>query len=182
MRCWTLEWKEADRNEFVRYWASQYLDTNERLYVEHIEQPLTADTVRALFQWKNGGKLSVLKQRSVETNYIARLDELARLPSDLDGAEFLRLWARGGAIWRIFWLHCWKPKRFPIYDQHVYRAAARMCHWDGPEIPASDPRRIATYLERYLPFWEELGINSRDADRALWAFGKFLKGWNGALP
>ena len=65
MRCWTLEWKEADRNEFVRYWASQYLDTNERLYVEHIEQPLTADTVRALFQWKNGGMLSDLKQRSV---------------------------------------------------------------------------------------------------------------------
>ena len=142
MRCWTLEWKEADRNEFVRYWASQYLDTNERLYVEHIEQPLTADTVRALFQWKNGGMLSVLKQRSVETNYIARLDELARLPSDLDGAEFLRLWPRGGAIWRIFWLHCWQPKRFPIYDQHVYRAATSL---SDIKFPRTDRLFVSDY-------------------------------------
>lgn len=182
MRFRTIEWKDADRQEFVRFWADRYRDRNEHLYLQHIGGPLTADAVWDLFTWKNGGNLTGGQQRSVQNNYIARLDELDDLPPDLDGAEFLQRWARGGAIWRIFWLHCWSPRRFPIYDQHVYRAAAQICEWAEAEISESDAVKVATYFELYLPFWRELGINTREADQALWTLGKFLKAENGPPP
>jgi hypothetical protein len=174
-----LEWKASDPEQFVAFWACRYSDPNEPLYSSNIDGPLTAESVRSLFIWKNGGKLSRKKRHSVQENYISRLEELSELPDDLQAEEFLQRWPRGGAIWRIFWLHCWKPDRFPIFDQHVYRAAAAICGWDECEIPGSDRERVTTYFTRFIPFWNDLGLNTRDADRALWAFGRFIKSYPG---
>ena len=107
---------------FVQYWSAEYdYATDSDLYTPHIGKQLTPETVRELFLWKNGSKLSVAKQQSVEQNYVGRLQELFDLSMDTPPAEFLKTFG-GGAIWRIFWLHCWQPSRYPIYDQHVHRA------------------------------------------------------------
>ena len=161
---------------FVAQWSRWYSYPREELYTSSIGRDITAERIGSLFEWKNGGRLSARKQASVKRNYIDRLQELARLEETITAREFLCIFDQGGAIWRIFWLHCWKPQRFPIYDQHVHRAmeyivASRCC-----EIPRSDNRKVASYIERYLPFWEELPETpDRRMDKALWVFGRFLK-------
>jgi hypothetical protein len=51
-------------------------------------------------------RLSDRKHRSVEQNYIKRLDELKALPQSIDPAVFLKQFGQHGAIWGIFLLHC----------------------------------------------------------------------------
>ena len=67
-------------------------------------------------------------------------------------------------------------ERFPIYDQHVHRAMAFLQTGEREEIPDYDPQKVESYWRRYLPFHATFeGIESRSVDKALWAFGKFLK-------
>jgi len=161
--------------QFVEFWKKRYFYADEHLYTENIGLELTEERILSLFLWKNGTPLSNLKQASVLKNFIERRQELARLQPDINAGDFLHHFKDGGAIWRIFWLHCWKPLRFPIYDQHVHRAMAFIQNGKSEEIPKYDPRKVESYLQRYLPFHSTFsGIDGRDSDKALWAFGKFL--------
>lgn len=114
--------------KFIAFWADQAsshdIEQDKELYTPYIDKPLTPESLRALFQWKNQMPLSEKKSRSVEINYIVRLKELEQLPRTTDPKFFLKKFKDGGAIWRIFLLHCWCPSRCPIYDQHVHRAMA----------------------------------------------------------
>jgi len=165
---------------FVSFWAGLYRDPQEPLYTENIGRSLAPDRVRSLFLWKNGGNLSTLKQQSVKENYVGRLAELRNLPSDTSAQDFLDRFSTGGAIWRIFWLHCWQPDRFPIYDQHVHRAMTFIQDRKKEEMRDwSDKRKIEAYLTRYLPFVRRFRtLGSRQVDRALWTFGQFIRRWS----
>ena len=168
----------ATPEQFVAYWSALYNATQDNtLYAPVVGQALTAEVVHQLFVWKNGSRLSGKKWRSVEDNYIARLEELRALPLDTNAETFLGRFSKGGAIWRIFWLHCWQPERFPIYDQHVHRAMSYIRGGRCEEINTwSDHTKISAYLHRYLPFYESFaGLEHRSVDRALWSFGKFVK-------
>jgi hypothetical protein len=112
---------------FVEFWAERYHYPGEQLYTRNIDGPHTPKGLRDLFKWKIGTRFfaAKLKRQSVEQNFISRLDEAQRLLRSLVSRElrgvaegFLEHFNDGGAIWRIFWLHCWDT-RFPIYDQHV---------------------------------------------------------------
>jgi hypothetical protein len=165
----------ATPDTFVDQWSQRYVDAREDLYTSNIGLPLTPDRVNSLFLWKNRGPLSANKQNSVLRNYIERLDELPNLPPHTTAADFLKVFDGGGAIWRIFWLHCWKPERFPIYDRHVHRSMIYMTEQRIEEIPEGEAI-IRSYLNRYLPFWEELpSLPGRAWDKALWTFGRFLR-------
>lgn len=167
--------KRVDREAFVQFWSQRYQYAQEHIYHENIGQPLTVERVLALFEWKNGTPLSALKLQSVKQNFARRIDELKSIPFEEGASDFLKRFPSGGAIWRIFWLHCWRPKKFPIYDQHVYRAMAFIKTGRIEEIPAYDPRKVDSYLEKYLPFYSKFqGIDHREVDKALWSFGKFL--------
>lgn len=162
-----------ERESFVQFWASQYRYKEEHLYLENIGKPLTQKRVLRLFEWKNGRKLSVRKISSIKSNFLPRNE---RLPLDF-GLAFLRayLLRPGGTIWRIFWLHLQRPDQYPIFDQHVYRAMAKLRGLPFPEIPMTDEGKVDSYLSEYLPFWKEVGrLEPRNVDRALHAFGKFL--------
>lgn len=176
MKTCTLVFQEATAEEFVNFWSALYDYKNEKKYEENIGKRLTAEGIRDLFYWKNGGPLSSLKSRSVENNFIDNLSELERIPQTTTGHDFLSKFHSGGAIWRIFWLHCWQPNRFPIYDQHVHRAMIFIVSGTLEEISKDDRRKIQFYFEKYIPFFDGYSnLNSRTVDRALWAFGKFLK-------
>jgi hypothetical protein len=163
-------------SEFVAYWAPRYKYKNEHHYAGNINEPLTAARIQVLFEWKNGSRLSAPKQRSVETNYIARIADLHDFPRSASARDFLQAFPSGGAIWRIFLLHCWQPKRFPIYDHHVHGAMVSIQEQKIEEIQSQDRGKIGSYLERYLPFYGLFtGVDQREADRALWFYGKTLK-------
>ena len=168
------------QKDFIRFWSGMYVDANENYYSSNISKPLTPGRIKKLYYWKNGGKLSQPKMKSVERNYISRLNELNKLPKNTSAEEFLQQFQNGGAIWRIFWLHCWQPQRFPIYDMHVHRAMTYIENGMKDEIgDLSDKLKIQFYLERYLPFIQQFnGCTIRSIDRALWTFGKFINGWN----
>jgi hypothetical protein len=174
---------QASLEDFVAFWAPQYRYAQESLYTDNIGRDLTADRIRELFDWKNGPRFATRNRRSIERYYIARLSELEKLPSDTDAESFLSLFPSGGAIWRIFWLHCWQPTRFPIYDQHVHRAMSFIERGEREEIPKNDKAKVRSYLDRYLPFHRKfVGLDLREVDRALWVFGKFISSTRFPLP
>lgn len=166
---------KTGKRQFIRFWAGQYDDEHEHLYENNIGQR-TPGAVKKLFLWKNGGPLSQKKNQSLQQNYVGRLSELRALPLDLAPEEFFRIFSRGGAIWRIFFLHVWQPEKYPPFDQHVYRA---MCFLEGKgvaEIPPQDPKKLNIYVNEYLPFFRGFPrLEGRAVDKALWMFGRFLK-------
>jgi hypothetical protein len=169
--------RQASPAEFVAFWESFYRYPKDELYTTNIAQPLTPERIHSLFEWKNGSGLSAAKRKSVEKHYIARIAEVSALSQDTGAAMFLEKFPKGGAIWRIFWLHCWQPTRFPIYDQHVHRAMVCIEQGILKEIPTDHAAKVKQYLERYIPFLQRFqGINPRSVDKALWFFGKFIKG------
>ena len=159
--------------EFVTFWGQRYADPREPLYEGNIGKPLTPESVMALFEWKNGGKLSAPKAASVHKHYISLIG--APLPSEIRG--FLKSFgpSKGGAIWPIFWLHCC-DRQFPIFDQHVYRAMKFIQRAELDELEGyPDDRKVDLYLDIYVPFHNEIAVPGRETDKALWTFGKFLK-------
>jgi hypothetical protein len=159
--------------EFVRFWGRFYSTKyNEDTYKAKIGLPLTKKRTLELFRWKNGKPLSAAMTRT-----ILRFLCEERFGPDFNAetlTKFLNM--KGGAIWRIFWLHLQHPQRFPIYDQHVHRAMAFMLKWPDLEIPQQDSEKIRKYLEVYRPFFDSFDdCKQREVDRALWSFGRFLK-------
>jgi hypothetical protein len=62
-----------------------------------------------------------------------------------------------------------------FYDQHVQRAMRFIQAGRIEEIPATDPEKIKVYVDQYVPFHAQFErADSREVDKALWAFGKFL--------
>lgn len=166
---------QATSAQFVEFWSRRYVYSNEALYDDNIGRELTERRVLDLYEWKNGTPLSARKLASVRRNFIDRLDEIPQLGAGTNAEDFLKRFAEGGAIWRIFWLHCWQPMRFPIYDQHVHRAMTMILGGVPQEIPEYDPRKIDSYIRKYCAFHATFaGIDGRSLDKALWSFGKFL--------
>lgn len=81
-----------------------------------------------------------------------------------------------GFIWSIFILHCWYPKVFPLYDQHVYRAF-RYIDSEYHEIPDKAQLSWDGYKAYHDFFIKSVGDFNEEfwrLDKALWAFGKHL--------
>jgi hypothetical protein len=82
-----------------------------------------------------------------------------------------------GFIWSIFVLHCFYPKIYPLFDQHVYRAYKFLVS-DGKEITKFAPDDWNEYMN-YKVFFSNIlsniNIHYSQLDRALWAYGKHLK-------
>jgi hypothetical protein len=169
---------------FVKFWAERYFYGDEDLYTQNINGPHTAEGLADLFKWKIGNKLFSSSLALVKRSFIDRSAEAEELVRKLAASEsreiarrFLDDFKVGGAIWRIFWLHCWDT-RFPIYDQHVHRAMMFIKNKGQLEELGKfkNEKKIQLYIECYLPFFKEFeGMDGREIDKALWQFGKSLK-------
>jgi hypothetical protein len=174
---------------FVEFWASRYRWPNDDLYTQNIAGLRTAEALGQLFKWKIGNKLFASKLPLVEKCFINRsaeaealVQQLAPCPPREAARSFLDQFKDGGAIYRIFWLHCWDA-RFPIYDQHVHRAMTFIRDAGRNEELGkfSHEKKVQLYLDRYLSFFDEFcGLDRRRVDQALWRFGKSLQ--DGSLP
>ena len=166
---------EVGAEAFVKFWAVRYGGYDETFYQDNIGKELNTERILEWYRWKNGMRLAPLKRKSVMANFVNRRAELDELSPELEARAFLARFNSGGVIWRIFWLHCWQPTRFPIYDQHVHRAMQFIQTGAKEEIPTRDSEKISSYIDQYLPFYCRFnGINHREVDKALWAYGKFL--------
>ena len=164
----------ANSKAFIDFWAARYKGYDNDFYEANVGQELTESRILDWFEWKNGTPLSAKKRNSVMRNFVERRHELAHL-RDETASQLLTHFSEGGVIWRIFWLHCWQPTRFPIYDQHVHRAMRFIQECVLEEIPSKDTDKIHAYIEQYMPFHAQFnGIDYRAVDMALWAFGKFI--------
>jgi hypothetical protein len=169
--------------EFVEFWSELYDYGNDEPYQRNINGPHTPEGLLELFRWKIGDRFFEAKKHILKRCFISRRKDAQRLVRDLPRTGLREFAERflvdhfkgGGAIWRIFWLHCW-DNRFPIYDQHVHRAMTYIEDKKPEELSGFlDKKKIRLYLDRYLPFFEHFkGIDSRMVDRALWQFGKSL--------
>lgn len=169
--------------QFVEFWAERYHDPHELLYTGNINGPHTADGLAALFRWKIGNKLFSNKLPLLKRCFIDRLGEAGPLLKGLGGqahreiaCRFLNHFKDGGAIWRIFWLHCWDDN-FPIYDQHVHRAMTFIKDNGKKEELGkfNHSKKVQLYLDRYLSFFDEFPqMEDRKVNKAQWRFGKSL--------
>ena len=162
-----------DIDQFIKHWSSKYFDSNEQKYDSNINRPLTEISRLELFEWKNGMKLSEKKRKSVLDNYPLRFE-------DDEEERYLNHQRDGGPIYNIFYLHCLNPSRWPIYDQHAYRAMRYIKTGEVVEIPKSPKIVYESYQNKYIPFikevfWEQYECNYRNVDKALFEYGKFLK-------
>ncbi|ROT45358.1 hypothetical protein CHR62_08730 [Pusillimonas sp. NJUB218] len=81
-----------------------------------------------------------------------------------------------GALQNIFYLHCLEPEKWPIFDQHTFRAMQYIKTGQIVEIGTTNKQKYAAYKDEYIPFLRTFGgNNARKIDRALFAFGQFLK-------
>ena len=154
---------------FLDHWSSKYSLVDEEKYTRNIGRPLTKESLKELFEWKNGSIISEKKMRSIDDNY----------PLTFDGDKrdrYLDHKKGGGAIWNIFYLHCLEPETWPIFDQHTYRAMHYMKAGEIIEIDDAHKMKYAVYELEYIPFFAQFkSFEQRTVDRALFAFGKFLK-------
>lgn len=176
MRLEIAQFVAASPADFITFWSAQYQYDLEHLYDNNIGQPLTEDRVWDLYKWKNGTeKIAAKKQQSIRTVYLPELGRIPSLTTLPEGKDYLATLS-GGAIWDIFWLHCVNPALFPIFDQHTYRAMARIDGLSASEIPAYRPQKIDVYFKLYISFTRKFASTSaRELDKALFAYGRFLK-------
>jgi hypothetical protein len=162
---------------FIEHWYSKYEYPAEETYTDNIDAPPSKERLMALFEWKNGTgeKIAAHKLKSIVNNY----------PWNLAGdqrARYLDHRQAGGAIWNIFFLHCLDPKVWPIFDQHTFRAMYYMKTEKIREIGSTNKKKYEEYVE-YRQFVADIKEpNQRKIDRALFAFGKFLKSVKPYVP
>lgn len=178
-----LRFNKVPSMKFINFWEKRYSDPREDIYEKNIDEKKTRKVINELFEWKNGGKLSKKKSESVERNY-KPFDGVRKKESELKAdPDFMRKMKQDSPIWRIFWLHCQNPLAFPIYDQHAHRAMKylRGLKGEAAEIPNSNNKKIDLYFDEFRPFVEESFTKPttwrqmRQIDKALFAFGKFVK-------
>ncbi len=173
-------------DHFINSWSKLYSFSNESVYKASISnEALTKTDIQNLYEWKNGMKLSVLKQRSLDTKIKAKLSIINDFKRNDEvnieafKKEFKSLTA---TVWKVFLLHIIEPKKYPIYDQHIHRTFLFIHKEDFLNISNTSITNKAKeqfYFDRYLPFIE--GNNIKDLkklDEAFFAFGKFLKTGN----
>ena len=176
MKLEIVQFVTASPVDFASFWSAQYRYELEPLYDNNIGQPLTEDRVWHLYKWKNGTEeIAANKKQSIRTVYLPELGSIPSLTTLQEGRDYLARLS-GGAIWDIFWLHCVNPDLFPIFDQHTYRSMAKLETMSQTEIPANRSNRIDSYFNQYIPFTKKFpSIRPRELDRALFAYGRFLK-------
>ena len=156
-------------DDFISHWSEKYKYPLEEKYDNNIGKPLDKVSRLELFEWKNGSVISSKKLESIKNNY----------PIVFDGNledRYLNHKKSGGAIWNIFYMHCLNPDSWPIFDQHTFRAMKYMQMSEIMEIGKTNKQKYQSYKQEYLPFFNTLGsYSNRKIDKALFAFGKFLK-------
>ncbi len=172
----------TDVKELIDDWRSKYNYRRPKLYDDNIDKGLDSKRYfQKLFIWKNGRALSKSKQELINGFWKKKKVLLSlRNSSSLDQFQIAFNLSESACIWKTFLLHIVRPDKYPIYDQHVYRAYMFIDTGQIQEIPASSKQKYDHYLNHYLPWFD--GVRKanpsntvKQIDEALFAYGKALK-------
>ena len=179
--------KSVEIAEWVKRWAkcygskerdAKYITAMEKLRLVTDEESFekTKDVLKVAFEWKNGRRLSKPKSRS-----IAKIDfvQWKKVSNQTEFGKFF-----SGAVWNIFLWHLATGGVKPIFDQHSWRAFCHLHNGVCEELKEADIEQIRGFYRQYDNWFRarvEEGIDQRELDRAMMAFGQFLRGQFGPL-
>ncbi len=169
--------------QFINFWSSYYIYAKiENYYIKNINKKVfDSETLNALFMWKNGSVLSKKKKDSLNKNIIRKIEIINSLKNKFDFDLFKKEFKNVSVIWKIFLLNLIKPKTYPIFDQHVFRAMKFIKFSKIEEVPNNDREKEEVYFDEYIDFFNKIkaelprDFDNKKIDEALWSFGKFLK-------
>jgi hypothetical protein len=173
---------EGSLQQFMDFWSRLY-DSGQLFHEEYYDQhisnnPLSEEDLTKLFLWKNGMKLSELKEKSLKQKILPKLALIRQYRQDAPPFSVIKETFRGvSAIWLIFVAHIISPKHYPVFDQHVYRAYVYLHTGSIRELENTDSVKLKIYEEEYLPFFREhlnRLTSDKKLDEAMWAFGRFI--------
>jgi hypothetical protein len=167
---------------FVEEWKQFYTDLNPEIYKTKINlKTFSQNDVELLFIWKNGMPLknSGTKEIALKTKILSKIDKINEFKNSrkIDIDAFNLEFDDVSAVWRIFLLHIIKPKKYPIYDQHIHRTYCFIhgSEWKQINNNMSNKLKLEFYFNSYLPFVSKLGVpNLKSLDEAFFAFGQFI--------
>lgn len=167
--------------QFINSWSHYYDYGDEAAYTKHItNNPFSKEDVRRLFLWKNGMRLSVKKNLSLETKIVSKLDVINRFKQNGEDLTFPMIcdsFSDVSAIWLIFIAHIINAQKFPIFDQHVYRAMIFLQEGKKKELNTNNGTKLMIYEREYLAFYNSLLpqiSDYKEFDEAMWTFGRFM--------
>ena len=186
MYLFRLDFVDCSLSAFLSFWAKCYDDGKypDSGYENNLSRgrKLTKENIRPLLEWKNGKELSSHKRPFVE-RVICNLEKFNefRSLSEVKEGDMKKFWdivcriVKSGLVWRVFLLHVARPNDYPIFDQHVLRAQTYI-----ETVQITAPKITLEYYESsYIPFFrcvcQTSAQESRQVDKALMAFGQFLK-------
>ncbi len=169
-------------DDFIDVWSKAYVYSNMELYSDIIlKNELKLSDLEKLFQWKNGMPLSDKKANSFEQKILNKVSIINELKIKWNQSLFNQEFEEISTVWKIFLLHIIQPEKYPIFDQHVYRAFKYITEQvNSAELPYYNKTKLNIYYKEYLPFYldckEEMNskFSPKHLDDALWSFGKFL--------
>ncbi len=105
-------------------------------------------------------------------------DDVAKLFAEINGhLKAANLNKTDALNWPVFMCHIARPLDVPIYDVNVWVAWGVLAEWMTPDLLRLRPTEFSTYLE-YRDWFNDLvtrhGVDHRELDRALMAFGQFV--------
>ena len=172
---------DINLESFINSWSKQYSFSNEAIYSNSIsKKAFTITDIQNLYVWKNGMKLSELKQKSLDGKIKSKLSIINDFKStyELDLKVFSKEYKNLSAVWKIFLLHLINPNKYPIYDQHIHRSFLFIHNEDWSNISNDsvlNKDKEMFYFNRYLPFIQESNVTDlKQLDEAFFAFGQFL--------
>ncbi len=167
--------KENSLKGFIEFWSKQYSYPKYEGYYQEciVKKNYTCEDIERLYIWKNGMKLSGPKANGLQNKIISKVEAINTFKKQrkLDVESFLEEFENVSFVWKMFLLHCIKPKVYPIYDQHIHRAY-NFLHGD---MDFMKRKQHSFYFDFYLPFIKKEDIKDlRKLDKAFFAFGQFL--------
>lgn len=176
-----LSKQSVDMVDFINFWSDYYFDKYDNKYSENIDKEyFNRENLISLYEWKNGSVLSERKKIGLRKKVLAKIKIINSLKDQFNLELFKKEFKDMTVIWKIFLLHIIKPNKYPIFDQHVFRAMVYIKFFKIEEIPNKESERERIYFEEYVDFFNEIKLKSpsnfnKKIDESLWAFGKFLK-------
>lgn len=189
--------------EFVNFWEKYYKykiktfdETEEIDYIVelNVNQNLTEENIRRLLRWKDPTRLTHVKKSDPNKNLenpkvmkvLSNIDAINNFRADKITEDEFLLIANDifpqGPIYRIFLLHICKPHKYPIADQHVFRAYS---YQKGCSLEESWEKYLS-YKSYFFEIADACKIKKHEEskeyvaelkriDNALMSFGQFLK-------
>ena len=180
-----LNSQTCSATDFISFWSKCYDEGkySDEDYEKNLNRQglLAPNNIQFLLEWKNAIRLPGKKQAIADTikNKITKINEFRQF-AEVSDEEFEKFWSfistiiKSGIVWKVFLLHIARPSDYPIVDQHVLRAWSFLTK-EKVEEPEKTLENYKKYKSFFFGLATQCGKDLRSVDRALMAFGQFLK-------